>query len=182
MKKGFDFLKTNVGQESYDLSSIVQLPKLYLLFVDTYEVSSKSLKKDGIFDGDGDFVRIGSVKINMSNSHNVIYFNNFVDSSDILQEWNIAKGEIEWSDHKLLRIALLGQVGFGGLYLGCGDHNADEIWIFNADDKPKFIKLDDNIFEFIKRLEFSTDFSNIKKEKYSSLYKKWGEDVWHIKD
>ena len=182
MKKGFDFLKTNVGQESYDLSSIVQLPKLYLLFVDTYEVNSECLKIDGILDQDGDFAQIGSVKINTSNNHNGIYLNNFMDSSDILKQWDGSKEDTEWTEHTLLRIAYLGQAGFGGLYLGCGDHNADEIWNFNADNDPQFIKLDDNIFEFIKRLEFSTDFSNIENEKYDSLYKKWGEGVWQIKE
>lgn len=182
MKKGFDFLKTNFGQETYDLSSIVQLPKLYRLFVDTYEVSSKCLKKDGILDEDGDFESIGSIKINTSNNHNAIYLNDFIDSSEILEQWDILKEEIEWREHKLLRIALLGQAGFGGLYLGCGDHNADEIWIYNADDDPQFTKLNDNIFEFMKRLVFSTDFSNLEKEKYKSLYKKWGENFWRVKE
>ncbi|MBL6445811.1 hypothetical protein JMN32_05800 [Fulvivirga sp. 29W222] len=66
MKKGFDFLKTNVGQEPYDLSSIIQLPRLYMLFVDAYEVGSKCLNLDGILDEDGDFESIGSIKVNIS--------------------------------------------------------------------------------------------------------------------
>jgi hypothetical protein len=104
-----------------------------------------------------------------------------MDDSDILRQWDISKEEIEWKKHRLLRIALLGQVGFGGLYLGCGENNSDEIWIFNADSQEKFIKIDDNIFEFVRRLEFSTDFGNLEPEQYKNLFKKWGEDFWRLK-
>lgn len=181
MKKGFDFFTTKIDSQPYDLSSIVELPKLYKLFVNCFEINSRSLLIDKFIDGDGDIVSIGSVKFQVNGDNSTTYLNNFLDHSDILQQWEIAKEEIEWKKHKLLRIALLGQVGFGGLYLGCGDQNADEIWIFNSDSREKFVKVNDNIFEFIKRLEFSTDFGNLDNGEYENLYKNWDEEFWRLR-
>ena len=180
MRKGFDFFKTNLGNVSYNLESIVQLPKVYKLFTQTFEINSDCLVLDGILDEDNDFERIGSIKINLEN-HLKIYLENFLSSSDIIEQWEITKEEVEWQQHKLLRIALLGQTGFGGLYLGCDDFNTDEIWIYNSENEEPFIKIDNNIFDFVKRLEFSKDFSNISDDCYQRIYKNWGEEIWKIK-
>ena len=182
MKKGFDFFLTRLDSEPYDLSSIVELPVLYKLFVQCFEVNSRCLRVDKFMDHDGDIVSIGSIKFQLPEDSASIYLNNFLDHSDILRQWDISKGEIEWCEHRLLRIALLGQVGFGGLYLGCGEHNSDEIWIFNSDREQKFKKIDSNIFEFIKRLEFSTDLSNLDHDEYEDLYKNWREEFWRIRE
>lgn len=181
MRKGFDFFKTNLGSVSYDLESIIQLPKIYKLFTKSFEVSSDSLLLDGILDEDDDFERIGSIKINLQNESE-IYLENFLSSSDIIEQWEVSKQETEWQQYKLLRIAFLGQGGFGGLYLGCDESNTDEIWIYNSDNEPPFSKIDDNIFDFVKRLEFSKDFSNINDGDYQSLYKNWGDEIWKVRD
>lgn len=180
MKRGFDFFSTRLNNEPYDLSLIVELPKLFKLFVQCFEVNSHCLLVDKFMDEDGDFVSIGSIQFQLDDGSSNIYLNNFLDHTEILRQWDISKEEVEWSKHKLLRIALLGQAGFGGLYLGCGEHNSDEIWIFNSDSDQKFKKVDNSVFEFIKRLQFSTDFSNIHNDNYEKLYKKWGEEFWRL--
>lgn len=81
----------------------------------------------------------------------------------------------------MIRIAYLGQVGFGGLYLGCDDKNFDEIWQYGAEDDIQFKKIDDNIFEFVKKLEFSYEYSNIEQVEYSKLIKLWNQDYWLLK-
>lgn len=181
MKKGFDFFKTRIEVVPYDLSSIVELPTLYKLFIHCFEISSNGLLLDRFMDRDGDIVNIGNIKFQLPDDSSIIYLNNFIDYTDILRQWSILKEEIEWSKHKLLRIALLGQVGFGGLYLGCGKHNYDEIWIFNSDMDEKFKKVSENIFEFVKMLNFSDDFSNLNDIEYEQLYKNWGDDFWRVR-
>lgn len=178
MKKGFAFLKSKSEDSQYDLSSIIKTPQAFALFVSCFDVNKTSLLIDKILDRNGNLVSIGSIRFPLPNESTHVYLNYFLDPSDIISQWEISKTEEEWSERKLLRIAMLGQVGFGGLYLGCGELNNDEIWIFNAESKPKYIKISDSIFEFIKRLEFSTDFSNIDDEEYEELYKKWSEEFW----
>lgn len=181
MQQGFDFFRTNTNNQEYELSSILNLPKLFKLFVSVFEVGSNCLKTDTVLDEDEEYETIGSIRIKLFDHADSIYLNDFIDSKVILEQWDISKNEIEWEKHELLRIALLGQAGFGGLYLGCGQDNLDEIWCYNIDSDIQFIKLSDNIFEFVKQLEFSKDFSNIDEKEYGSLYKNWNEDFWRIK-
>jgi len=181
MKKGFDFFSTRLKGTEFDLSLIIELPSIYGMFVRCFEINSSCLRIDRFVDQDGDILSMGSIKFQLPDGSSSIYLNNFLDASDILIQWEISKEEIEWKEHRLLRIALLGQAGFGGLYLGCGENNSDEIWIFNADSQEKFKKIDDNIYLFIKRLEFSTDFSNLDTGDYENLYRIWGEDFWRLK-
>lgn len=180
MKKGFDFFSMQMDINQYDLSSIIDHPPLFEVFIQNFKLDSNSLQVDKFFDEDGDLLVVGCVRFRLSEE--VFYLNKFLDPSDIINQWEIAKEETEWKEHQLLRIALLGQAGFGGLYLGCGKDNGDQIWVFNSDRPIPFKKVDDNIFNFVKRLEFSTDFGNLEEGELNLLCKNWSEDFWRMKE
>jgi hypothetical protein len=67
----------------------------------------------------------------------------------------------------LLGIASLGYPNNGGLYIGYGDKNKDEIWRVYWDgdeDGDRYVKVCDNVFEFIKGL------IQIKQEEFDKLW------------
>lgn len=77
-----------------------------------------------------------------------------------------------------MKIAILGQAGFGGLYLGCAENNKDEIWIYNADSDAKLIYVAKDIFSFCLLLKFSRDFSNFEGD--YSRYIKIGKKIFGV--
>lgn len=184
MKKGFDFLRTN--DLNIDLNNMerefgLELPPLFKRFIESFELGKDKLNIDQYLDEDEDLSYLGSIYFNQEEDK--VYLNDFLDINQIFNQWKNSVEDIEWKDNKLLRIAYLGQAGFGGLYVGCNkNQNWDQIWLFNADKEIKFKKVAPDIFEFVTSLNFTKDFSDLEEESYVNLYKNWGEDFWRVRE
>ncbi len=186
MKKGFDFLRTKDLNLDLDINKKekefgINLPPFYRKFIDLFELGEDKFNLDHYLDEDEDLAQLGSICFYLNDEK--IYLNDFLDVDQLFTQWKNSKEDIEWKDNKLLRIAYLGQAGFGGLYVGCNENlNWDQIWVYNADNEVKFIKITDDIFSFISRLHFTKDFSDLDEEAYSNLYKEWEEDFWRLRN
>ncbi len=186
IKKGFNFFQTKNAErylevENLEITYNFKFPPLFRLFANSFELGEKKLQEEKYLNKFGNLSNIGSILYPTEPDSEPIFLQKFFDLNSILLQWTNAKEDIEWSNHKLIRIATLGQVGFGGLYLGCDEKNFDEIWQFCAEDDIQFKKIDDNIFEFVKKLEFSYGYSNIEQEDYDKLVKLWNQNYWILK-
>ena len=160
MKKGFVFLKTL----DFDTSSLLKaklnelsfVPNMLKLFLSLFQTGDDCLNIDKYMDEDQDLCQLGTLVFETGNE--IVYLNKFLSVDEINTEYQNSKEEEEWVSNKLLRIGLVGQVGFGGIYIGCGESNLEEIWLYNGEKETKYVKLASNIFEFIPMLllEYST--------------------------
>ena len=177
MKYGLSLLNSRLEQVEIPSIAAEVLPDLYILFFQIYDVTKISQNK--FLDEYGELSQIGA----MIFEHNgeIIFFNEFLSIEQIIQEVEHAKDSIEWEEKRLIRIGLLGTPGFGGLYVGCGHDSKDEVWIFNAEASPQYIKVSPNIFSFAAKLRMSSDFSDYEGD-ISKLIQKWGEDFWRQND
>src|SRR5687768_9352084 len=135
MKTGFDFLKTVAPTKQLDIEMLesnhaLDLPPVFKLFVRSFVLGDDKLEIDKFIDKDNDQVTLGSIVIT-SIENETVYLNGLMDLNTIFRQWEGSKFDVEWNEYRLIRIGYLGQAGFGGVYLGCGPQNSDEIWRFN---------------------------------------------------
>ena len=84
-------------------------------------------------------------------------------------------------ERNLLRIAGIGRGG--GVFVGYGKQNLDEIILHLWDEDPGYEKLADNIFDFISDIiSEPLSLNDYPKINYSNLYKNWGEDFWRVRE
>ncbi|MCK8524401.1 hypothetical protein M0D21_22675 [Aquimarina sp. D1M17] len=183
MKTGFDFLRTiisdiNISEKEVEFG--LKLPFLFRKFAESFDLGENALRIDKFLDEDNDFGQLGVVFFELKSEK--IFLNDFLNVEQIFVQWRNSKEDVEWAEKKLIRIGYLGQAGFGGLYIGCDENkNSDEVWLYNADSAVKFKKVAVDIFEFIKKLRFTKDFSDFE-DSYDYLFKNWGEDFWRIRE
>lgn len=85
------------------------------------------------------------------------------------------------TERELLRIADIGRGG--GIFVGIGKNNLDDIILHVWDEDPGYEKLADNIWEFISDIVLEPLSEDEYPEiAYSRLYKNWGEDFWRIRE
>ncbi|UZR99129.1 hypothetical protein [Chondrinema litorale] len=101
---------------------------------------------------------------------------------EIYIDWNGGGKYEEWEDYKIVRIGHLGEVGGGGLCVGCSQENIDEIWQLNWDNKNLNRKIADDIFQFIRGLEVEVEEDSISKLDVNKLFKKWNDSHWNLKN
>lgn len=182
--RGFDFLETRAPGESFDFGTEIPFPPLYRMFCSLFVLGSRTLKIMRYKNEFSDLNPIGRIRFSyldkMENQHDLM--ENFYEIESILFGWDDEKIEHEWVEHKLLKIANTALSSFGGVYVGCGDSNKEEIWLFspeNSSDIP-YIKLADNIFEFVQLLEYEFKEEHIELSK--KLYKDWGDESWKFRE
>lgn len=180
--KLYEFLKVKTdlteNEKEVFLMSGVTLPPLYHFFSQLFEVGDETFKKISYLE-DNELCQLGTWTFRVNGEK--IHLEEFLSLDKILASFPVASQDNEWIKHKLLRVAYLGQAGFGGLYLGCSSNNLDEIWVFNSDSECQFTKVSENIFTFLKQISFDTEFGDFESD-YSNLYKNWGEDFWRIRE
>ncbi|WGK66190.1 SMI1/KNR4 family protein [Croceiramulus getboli] len=101
-------------------------------------------------------------------------FESFKEAEDLFSFEPSNKGYLE-------DLVFISNHGYGGgLLVGIGEHNKDQIY-HNADSTViKFMA--NNIFELIHKMELiQFDFETPSIDT-SRLYKNWGEDFWRVKD
>lgn len=179
--KIYDFLKVKTDLTKSDkevfLTDGIVIPPLFYLFSSLFELGNETFKKIEYMEEE--LCQLGTWSFIVNGED--IHLDGFMSLIEIEQSFPIFSQDVEWVKHKLLRVAYLGQAGFGGLYLGCSSDNLDEIWIFNADSKHQYTKVAENIFTFLKLISFNTEFSDYERD-YSKLYKNWGEDFWRVRE
>jgi hypothetical protein len=180
MKKGFELIEFRELNENVDFLELESkyeliLPPILKTCIRHFKLESE-LKNLKFMDSENTENQLGTVKFESENIS--LLFNNFICLKDIYIEWNGGGKFEEWMDYGVVRIGHFGEVGGGGLCVGCSEINMDEIWQLNWDDKNSNRKITNNIFEFIRGLKFTTEFSELKEDEYTKLYKKWGDSHW----
>lgn len=106
------------------------------------------------------------------------------DLPELLYEYNqYTKQSDNWHLLGFMKIGFL----FHGdvLLLGMQESNKGEIWRYgNGLLNTVYNKLDDNIFEFMSRLEEEIDENQLEYLGINTnqLYKNWGEDFWRVRE
>ncbi|MCG8573512.1 MAG: SMI1/KNR4 family protein [Flavobacteriales bacterium] len=126
-------------------------PPIYIRFLEKYEVGMDKMKLDTVVREDGITDIVGPVYYDGELSRNLI-IQDFYDLEEVQQNWTNIDQYEETGDAKLLGIASLGSDPNGGLYVGIGDHNQDEIWRVNWETDPIFEKVSSSIEDFVQNL------------------------------
>lgn len=176
----------NILKQKKNITNVVSidedfnLPPLICSFYSNFEIIEDRSFNVSFLDSDNELSQLGCFSF-LLEDNNPIYLNKLHSIDEIKQTFPLASKDEEWLDHNLIRIADIGQVGFGGLYVGCAENNLDQIWIYNSDYDVKYKKVSENIFFFLNLLTFNDEFSDYEGN-YSKLYRNWDEDFWRIKE
>ena len=191
MLHGFQLLKTRRPDENINLSKIesdfgFSLPPLFKIFLSTFQLGKNNVLKTEkyLHPRLGDYFICSAplyfpLKDNNKWFLSVSYFESI---EQILNDWkSYSKNEKEWTEYGFLRIAGIGQGG--GLFVGTRSDTKDAIYQVVWDWEEPYMKVAENIFEFIKGFVHTSD-SLILREEYSQsqLYKNWDEDFWRIRE
>ena len=183
MKNGFELiefrkLNENICFEEFESKYKLGLPPIFKNFATNFKLETE-LKSIKYIDSEDDENQLGTVKFESRNIS--LLFNNFISLKNIYVEWNTSGKFEEWAEYGIVRIGHFGEVGGGGLCVGCTEGNMDEIWQLNWDDKKLNRKISNDIFEFCRGLKFTNEYSELKEAEYSNLYKNWGDNHWKLK-
>ena len=71
----------------------------------------------------------------------------------------------------------------GILLLGIAKVNSDEIFIEYHHEEPRIVKIENNIFDFLRSYNVELNLIDLPKETTKeNLYKRWGEKFWRLDD
>ncbi|SNQ45035.1 hypothetical protein [Cellulophaga lytica] len=182
MKNGFEFIENRPLGEIIDFKKWedkyqLVLPPIFKTFIENFKIESE-LKNIKFLDSDEDESQLGTIRFNNGNIS--ILISNFMSIKDIYTDWKGGGEFEEWEKYGIIRIGHLGESGGGGICIGNTDRNKDEIWQLNWDTPEYNRKIANNIFEFVRGLSFTTEFSNLDRIDYPKLYKKWGDSHWKL--
>ncbi len=182
MKKAFDFLEPREINDPIDFVHLeskyeLVLPPVFKLFVSNFKIEQE-FRNHYFINGDNEKSQLGIIRFKRDNISLIL--DNFFDLEKTYIDWNGGGKLEEWRKFEIVRIGLLGEVGGGGLFIGTNEDNLDEIWQLSWDFPELNRKLCDNIFDFCRCLEFSTEFSNLEEMDYKHLFKKWADSNWQI--
>ncbi|MFZ1525141.1 MAG: hypothetical protein WAT22_10030 [Saprospiraceae bacterium] len=176
----FNHLKLKKNRNTSVISLPYEIPPLYKLFINIFEVGSNTYFAENFIDNENkvDGFNLFYLKYEEAN----LQILNFYNEKDLLEDFDsYLKDEEIFHDFKLVRIGnhLFG----GGIYLGCDPLlNFDQIFIYFWNDQ-KLNRYSNNIFEFISMINSEIDEYQINEiiKNSSNLYKNWNEDFWRIK-
>jgi hypothetical protein len=190
MLRGFQLLETYLPNEKVDVEEIEKklgfsLPPMYKLFVKTYRLGKNSFKEEFFLNPTWNAKYTVSVPLYepLENDErwflSLPYFDSIDDVCDFWLEYK--KGEREWMEYRFLRISGIDRGG--GIYVGTTPQDLDIIYQVVWDDEDYYMKLADNIFEFIKGFVLRERKSKLSDGYLpSQLYKNYGEDIWRVRE
>lgn len=189
LRSGISLLKARISSSSelFEILGIDQLPLSFKIFIKAFELgydmidySMVVINKKPEF-----FVKLTMFENYMINDEE---YNATLDLifpiSDLLKEYSSYKLKVDkWHDLDFMKIGLL----FHGdiILMGLGKENSGEIWRWgNGLLNTQYCKLDNNIFDFVNRLneEIDNDQMDYFKIQTNELYKLWGEKYWWVKN
>lgn len=183
-QQGFDLLLTRDPEDKVDFGNEIAFPPLYKIFANTFVLGTEGVKAEKYIHNK--FAPYGGYPgaFGFFNKYNKINepIENFESVPDILAEYNHYMHDEPWIEHKLLRIAYLTLFSPGGLYVGCGEHNQDEIWIYDGNERSElqYRKITNNIFEFVQLLTVELEAPENIPDFFDKAYKKWGDEYWRV--
>ena len=186
LEKGFDFLITRDAGEIVDFGDTIDFPPLYKLFCRTFKLGYEAIQCEK-------YIHETVAPLSASVGYFKFHYDKedkdafdmiveFSEVSQILDEFDYSDHlEVPWVKYQLIRIAGLEFSGTGGLYVGVGQHNRDEIWRINtnAPEAKEYLKIASNIFEFVQLFEAEFDVPEIP-DFFQKAEKKWGDEYWRI--
>lgn len=181
LKRGFELLKTRPVNEEINLEILerkygVKLPPKYTFFVNTFEVgkSNNDIAYETINNVKQYCAGVSYFSDNISDEE--VMFANFQTVESTISNYD---ADDDWLENGYLPI---GTCGHGGSIL-LGTKGTTSDCVFLEDNTQEVIKLNENIFDFVRSLVLLSipQEELIENIKYNQLYKNWGEDFWRIK-
>ena len=189
MKNGLELLKIRPLNETLDISNFEKkhsliLPCIYKVFQQTYY-----LRKESTFSYDKYF-NPNSSRLNgfMIQSFDSLYTNKeiMINSLYSLEESiELIKIIFTEEDNEIWEkgLFLIGENDLNEyFFVGVNGENKDNIYWERTDLNPRFIKIANNIFEFIRGISIISNELHLGDYKFSQLYKNWGEDFWRVRE
>ncbi len=190
MLHGFELLSTRkvdeiVNVEALEIAFGLELPPLYKLFVNTFNLGEGyPLKSEEYLDPESNekYYCAGALYYPLKDNEkwhlSVSYF---YDIEQILNDWQTyIKNEKEWEEFGFLRIAGIGQGG--GLFVGTRYENRDMIYEVVWDWEEPYFKVADNIFDLMKGFAYTDDENLQTGVSKNQLYKNWGDNFWQVRE
>lgn len=162
-----------------------RIPPLYRFFQEQFIIRRDSISKVEVYhEIAGRNLNIAELSYSGEHSNFIGLYNLFSLEESVSAMQNAYSSDDEINQ---LGYAMIGEcVSNISLLIGLKDENKDKIYmedsnIFPSGDRILFV--DDNIFEFVKKLSLN-EKENIGYgiKSYASLYKNWGEDFWRIRE
>lgn len=183
-KIGFEILRTRNEDNNFSEKHTEILPPLYKLFSNLFELGDDQFNYDKYFLEEKNKLFHCQVLYYYprGKDENNITFTHFDTIETVINNWDEKQGytDIDISQG-LLRIG--GIALGGGIFIGKEPSNLDQVFVHIWDSDQGIEKLEDNVFEFVKKLRLVPDNESLTGNiKHSQLYKNWNEDFWRIKE
>lgn len=200
IRKGLELLK-QIDKKPKILENIIQenkFPPKMLMFLANYKVGfhdimfleetypyGKLNTKIPIALYTADYIRLKTL---FDGEEYTNYFFELLNYEELIIEYKEYENiTCEWHDNGFIKIGFMAPFR-DLLLLGVEEENKDEIWRFGEYRGPKttsdYFKFDDNIFDFMSRLEQYWSDKDLKDKGIDSslVYKNWGEDFWRVRE
>jgi hypothetical protein len=180
MTAGFQLLKTRALTESIDIEFIerkynFKLPPLYRLFIKTFHIGEDLIYSDRYLSPLDNQIYHCNYFVYIKDKE--VMFGGF---NDVEKSISLKNEMQRWTEKNYIPI---GYCGFnGGILLATTGDESDNIILHDFDGEIEFRKIANNIFEFMQGLVLE----NISEQplkggiEFSSLYKKWNNDIWEV--
>lgn len=190
-RSGFELLK-QLDVATSDLKKILDkklFPSQFLSFLSTYQVGSGSFRFEKIVldDSDMEYYVLTAGKMY---DEEIIEGQKYSATIDHIFSYDTLLLELDKYSRRAERWNEMGFVQIGLMYygdvllLGVEDSNRDEIWRYGQGiiGNPA-CKLEDNIFNFFRKLKETIDADDLKDWKIGieQIYKNFNEDFWRVR-
>ncbi len=141
-----------------DWASLVDLfrnaiPESLITFCKTYELGADALIVERVYREDIDYNEMVGPIGYYHTPREEVFLNHFLTIQEVILTWKLEDKDEETGKNNLLKIAHLSSDPNGGLYIGIGKNNKDNIYVVNWDrDEKKFMKVCDSLSSFISSL------------------------------
>jgi hypothetical protein len=177
MKRGFELLVTRSLEEKLNVTELeiahrFKLPPIYRLFVESFILGEGCIQEERLhLEGHASFYPLKDV-VHEQDPY-------FFTGLGTLEQNLMARKEVKaWLENAYLPI---GNGAFNGAILvGTKGQEVDKIILHDFDKPPYFTIIANNVFEFIRGFVLVPNY--IKRFEVNSIYKKWDEDFWRIRE
>lgn len=188
MKNGLELLKIRALNETIDVSKFEEdnnllLPHIYKVFQQTYCLGKdKTFFHEKYLNPSSD--RLNGFMIQKFDSFftsKAIMLNSLYSIEETMEIMKMIfpKEDDVWQQDLLL----IGENDLNeSFFVGINNENSDEIFWERTDLTPRFIKIANNIFEFIRGISVVPNEPYLGKYKLSQLNKNWYEDFWRVRE
>lgn len=158
----------------FEIENDIIFPKLYRLFIKTYEERINLPLAD---DPNYGLRSLYDFKVN---SYPDMVHLDFIEYKNSEEKFDAIFDGIDAIDTN--EMFLIGTTPLKeGLFVGLTDEFCDKIFLYNHTDEIQFKILANDIFEFVSHFESKLHNRNEKHFKTEILYKKWGDEFWQVK-